>query len=903
MSETFPISCISCRRRKIKCNKKKPCNQCQRRNTPCQFPSKFRNIEIKEEGDSQGSSRRYDSSNAMDGEGWKSSESSRLADGGSDSPGELNDRLQRTLDKLGRLEEDRRYLRDENSKLTRSCEYLSEELSKYQKASSYRSATPGSGKEPILITGETTEGKNKFYGPQSSRFMIETLKKSQTDNEGSSKLGKGEFQQNDFTQFKGDSKGSRQGMNMIDKSLLKKPLPFFLWKNLEGRDEELNNEEYMKTILLLDKLVRKLFDSVYYRSYISWSQIHQFLKNYSSIKEQEWEDDDELLLLYMVLLVLIYRLGPRDMVELELIDEKNMSIESVRVLKNQIQLKIFGNFEKLRHNLLHESIFTIQAYLLCTEWHFIEQRYEEAWSMMFHTCSITYSIGLHIMGKFRDYVGEDEDQGKDTDIARYKVWFALKNITGMICSILGRPNPLSIQVSSLVLKSSGPDSELHRHKTQTLLKIGLSECLRLSNMMLIENFMIDFTMDDLLNLDASFEKEIRVLEYFLSDEYIEQDTAVDIFETSFDKEMETLPISKAQIMEDLIIFYVSRAKLFEPFIQKFQSEERFPILILSLHYSILRYLDLSIMFLQGFTDTYLSEKLAGVSLQGQHRQERLLRKHLPFLDAFIYQGIMVIFTLLHYKFKEFVGVIQKANKDEINYVEFLDYLKTKIGKLMELDTDFLYRTSSCYNILSSNINSIMKKVMDLIELVYERKLADKEQLGNFLFDLNDIYMDDYRLNLQDPFWITDPDNLPYFLRSPSEEQLRTRQAANTQRDMPFENHDVSQLDGTSSSDFPAQPQPYHAQSKKLFNESDNTYLPSTDNTMSNVWNPEIQDIQGGVNFNTTSDAMMQMDQSSSNIFDTYNDNSNLGNIHYFSQDPQSLVSQLQKDMQNESESL
>lgn len=50
MADTLPISCISCRKRKIKCNKKKPCDQCLKRKVDCEFPAKFRNINITEDG-------------------------------------------------------------------------------------------------------------------------------------------------------------------------------------------------------------------------------------------------------------------------------------------------------------------------------------------------------------------------------------------------------------------------------------------------------------------------------------------------------------------------------------------------------------------------------------------------------------------------------------------------------------------------------------------------------------------------------------------------------------------------------------------------------------------------------------------------------------------------------------
>ncbi|OBA18303.1 uncharacterized protein OGAPODRAFT_22613 [Ogataea polymorpha] len=42
----MPISCVECRRRKVKCNKQVPCNQCLVRNRQCSYPEKFRSIRV-----------------------------------------------------------------------------------------------------------------------------------------------------------------------------------------------------------------------------------------------------------------------------------------------------------------------------------------------------------------------------------------------------------------------------------------------------------------------------------------------------------------------------------------------------------------------------------------------------------------------------------------------------------------------------------------------------------------------------------------------------------------------------------------------------------------------------------------------------------------------------------------
>lgn len=46
MAQISRILCVECRRRKIKCNKLHPCNQCIKREIMCDYPKKFRKIDI-----------------------------------------------------------------------------------------------------------------------------------------------------------------------------------------------------------------------------------------------------------------------------------------------------------------------------------------------------------------------------------------------------------------------------------------------------------------------------------------------------------------------------------------------------------------------------------------------------------------------------------------------------------------------------------------------------------------------------------------------------------------------------------------------------------------------------------------------------------------------------------------
>ena len=101
----------------------------------------------------------------------------------------------------------------------------------------------------------------------------------------------------------------------------------------------------------------------------------------------------------------------------------------------------------------------------------LQQNYEECWQMMFHACSISFSIGLHIMNQFRATntkenkpfknvvdatMGESDsssekrmrwnwkrikNEDEELNAQQYRLWYALKYLTSVICSIFGRPNP------------------------------------------------------------------------------------------------------------------------------------------------------------------------------------------------------------------------------------------------------------------------------------------------------------------------------------------------------------------------------------------------------------------------------------------------------------------------------
>lgn len=835
MTEVFPISCLACRRLKVKCNRVKPCNQCTRRNLVCEFPSTYRNAAIYTERTAesypinthQDSNRRY-SYDTNTGE----------------SPDDM-------LDELLSLRSLHSKVLDENARLRKRNKELNELVSKVKPKTESDDKKNVTGKgngdgqgetSGISISGETSELGEKYYGPQSSTYMIEELKSSKSlklnddgalagnENKDANEKVADIIRRNKNSNPPTDEKSQNQKLKslaaaglsaknaeLIQKSLSKKDLP-----KLIASSPEKNHQVTLE-------LVNIFFEqNTHYRSFISKTKLIDFLTDYKDIKDNEWERDDDLLLLYMVLLLLVQRLSPNQYQELGLLDGRKLN----KFNKSRSHLSksvLYFHFERLRHNLINESISTIQSYILCTEWYLIEQRYEESWSMMFHSCSIAYAIGLHAMKKVSfGIIGNqmrhgsnstiENNQGKSTssvsttdsniaiaksaanssgpdvqveDIDRFKVWFALKNICGQICSILGRPNPILIQVNSTVVKSISDEllseEDISERISHVLLKIGLSECLRLSNMMLIENFMLDFRMEDLITLNSKFDVEIRLLEWYLQSPSIDEKAkSDDEFEFEFPRQGD-----RANIVSDLIILYINRAKLFEPFVNKFTNLLEAKIISNMLRYSILNFLDYIHIFITNFRNNFsvLIEESKANFANNDLKLGKLFRLFYPFLNSFVYQGIIVIFTFLHYSFKDFINnfdikVDPLLVGETVNYNEFLYAVEKKLSDLVSFG-----QGDEKIKLWSSNTVKLVSKILEHIKIIFEKQALkaerDREMFEKELNEFHDVisntdYQGYFGFNINDPFWLRNPDNFPYYLSSPSDDATSTDTQSLTQ---------------------------------------------------------------------------------------------------------------------------
>ena len=93
------------------------------------------------------------------------------------------------------------------------------------------------------------------------------------------------------------------------------------------------------------KLVEK-FSKQFILSYIYIKcSCFDFLNGYNSINDRDWENDDDLLLVYMILCLSIERLSPQDFVELNLLPDGSLNIctKYRKFLTRQVLYKVLND--------------------------------------------------------------------------------------------------------------------------------------------------------------------------------------------------------------------------------------------------------------------------------------------------------------------------------------------------------------------------------------------------------------------------------------------------------------------------------------------------------------------------------------------------------------------------------
>lgn len=789
MTEPLPISCILCRRKKIKCNKKRPCNQCLKRKVPCEFPSTFRNIKVDMDSTLKSTQSLLDDYNRS-----------------------LHEDFLILRNEFDQLLRNNQFLVDENLRMSARLNMLE------HNAGSHASRSPKKEDKCISMTGETTEQGPKYYGPQLSNYMMQSLidrvkHKQKSDLRGPEKnerpsiatqdltlsMDKGDsgllhnYDKQDDTQLLGHN---TQRPNIVEQSLAKKAFPNVTYYRRKGKNQLPDRD-------VVIKLLQHFFESnEYYQTFVPKDKVFEFIEQYPLLRDQEWENDDDLLLLYILLALTVYRLLLQQCVDFGLVSPEDIQRGS-KLKQLLCKNVLLHEFNRLRHNLLTELVILVTAYIISTEYYFMDQRYEESWLMIFHICLIAYLIGLHIMGKIRQQQEHDVDPNRENidkrpleiksekfeeddeemqqDLQRYKLWLALRNFTGQVCLILGRPNPILIHVTKVVqlsLRDSNTDAleRLDDNKVDFMLKLGFSECLRLSNLMLIENFLINFNWEDLFSLGIKFMDEISNLEWALHHDATVARGALDSV-TRLPKHTD-----RRNVLLDLIVLYVNRAKLFEPFLTKFDKSPESDNVTKNVLELIFKFCDYALMFLQeaiqGVVFAYGVKLLDQAKLLPEFNFGKIVRMSNPFLHAFFYQGVIVIFTFIYCKTKEFI----KDGKDLLCHLNrvVLDRIETLIREFMIFD-EIVTNSGNNLKMWLPKITNLFNRILQRIDLIHERQAeleipnpkrfkVDEAQAGQTLTDSDS---DIYGFNFNDPFWFTTPENLPYYLSSPSDDEYFT----------------------------------------------------------------------------------------------------------------------------------
>ena len=239
---------------------------------------------------------------------------------------------------------------------------------------------------------------------------------------------------------------------------------------------------------------------------------------------------------------------------------------------------------------------------------------------------------------------------------------------------------------------------------------------------------------------------------------------------------------RRNVLLDLIVLYVNRAKLFEPFLTKFDKSPESYNATKNVLELIFKFCDYALMFLQeaiqGVVFAYDVKLLDQAKQLPEFNFGKIVRMSNPFLHAFFYQGVIVIFTFIYCKTKEFI----KDGKDLLCHLNrvVLDRIETLIREFMIFD-ETVTNSGNNLKMWLPKITKLFNKILQRIDLIHERQAeleipnpkrfkVDEAQAGQTLTDSDS---DIYGFNFNDPFWFTTPENLPYYLSSPSDDEYFT----------------------------------------------------------------------------------------------------------------------------------
>lgn len=498
----MPISCLECRRRKIKCNKMVPCNQCTVKDRKCEYPGKFRSIEVDElvvDGKSlvddglptapsttKGThdDQRYSMNHSASLKRKKLANGSSLSVNGPTGNGESSEGVHSRIngELVGELNRENEALKlkirdlklKNKRQRTKLRRYLSgqDDLDEADALDYAESANSGTQKGDSDVS---VEYNSIYYGPNSTRYMI------------SSAMTKDEVSQlDDFIKV-------RRQINQ------KRDLPILVHPKTNSAKARATAKA--ANMEVITGLIKKFFHlKVHFMNYLSPGPLLDLFDRYDDIQEWQQEDEHRLLLAIMVMIVSL-RCIPRDD---PLIRKHNISYEHNKD-------SLYKQYKNLKRGIQIETTTSLRAYVLECEELFYCEEIEKSWRLLFHLVSSAYSLGLHVYDESIVQALKLEEHEKSGDVIKKNektsLWLVINFISAALCSVLGRPNPVTFNFQPL----------LKNYEIRLNYKIALADLVKKSTNILIDSYKIPIDLDTVLDIDESYVNEVLIYEKILID--------------------------------------------------------------------------------------------------------------------------------------------------------------------------------------------------------------------------------------------------------------------------------------------------------------------------------------------------------------------------------------------------
>ncbi|GME76771.1 unnamed protein product [Ambrosiozyma monospora] len=336
------------------------------------------------------------------------------------------------------------------------------------------------GKRHKNSTGSNTEGDEeklsaspRYYGPNSANFMI------------TNSLTKTEM--SEFDSFIKVRKQLNQ----------KRKLPMLISKDCKVKKSKLNDEN----LNLIITLINKFFHLRYmYCNYLHREPLIEFLNNYPNINTWSNNEDCTLLLIIILLIVCLRSMPHND----EIMIKYKLNYTTLRP-------SLYKQYRNLRNGIQLETTTSLRAYTLECEDLFFNDEVEQSWNLLFRIVSSAYSLGLHVYDDSIVKTLKAESSIYSADIVRANpkssLWLIINFISATLCSVLGRPNPVTFNYEPL----------LKNYPIRLNYKIALAGLVKKSTDILIESYKVTIKLDTILDIDDAFLNEAIIYEKILID--------------------------------------------------------------------------------------------------------------------------------------------------------------------------------------------------------------------------------------------------------------------------------------------------------------------------------------------------------------------------------------------------